>query len=72
MTGYEALANAVVEQAAKDFRAAQRKLREEPENVIARRTLHEIEVFFKSTWFTVLTSVDGPSILKLLKEEKNA
>ena len=33
MTGYNALAIAIIEQAAKDFRAAQRKLRKDPYNL---------------------------------------
>lgn len=69
MTGYEVLANAIIEQAAKDFRAAQRKLRRDPYNVTARRTTRETEVFFCSDWFKVLTHVSGPAILKQLKEE---
>ena len=69
MTGYEVLTNAIIEQAAKDFRAAQRKLRKDPYNIIARRTTRETEVFFYSDWFTVLSRVNGPAILKQLKEE---
>lgn len=71
MTGYNALAIAIIEQAAKDFRAAQRKLRKDPYNIIARRTARETEAFFRSDWFKVLTSVNGPAILKQLKEEFN-
>ena len=71
MTGYEALANAIIEQATKDFRKAQRKLRKDPNSINARRTARETEVFFCSDWFKVLTAVSGPTILKQLKEEFN-
>ena len=69
MSEYEMLANAIIEQAAKDFRAAQKKLEKNPYNVAAQRTVREVEVFFLSDWFKVLTAVNGPMILKMLKEE---
>ena len=69
MTEYEMLANAIIEQAAKDFRAAQKKLKKNPYNVTAQRTIREVEVFFLSNWFKVLTTANGPAILKMLKEE---
>ena len=72
MTDYNALAIAIIEQAVKDFRAALRKLRRDPYNIIARRTAQETKVFFCSDWFEVLTAVNGPAILKQLKEEFNA
>ena len=71
MTGYNALAIAIIEQAAKDFRAAQMKLQIDPYNIKAWRTARETEAFFRSDWFKVLTSVNGPAILKQLKEEFN-
>ena len=69
MTEYEMLANAIIEQAAKDFRAAQKKLKKNPYNVTAQRTIREVEAFFLSNWFKVLTTANGPTILKMLKEE---
>ena len=72
MTEWEALANAIIEQASKDYRAAQRKLRKDPFNEKAQKTIWEVEMFFNSNWFKALTSVSGPVILKQLKEEFNA
>ena len=69
MSEYEMLANAIIEQATKDFRAAQKKLAKNPNNVTAQRTVREVEVFFLSDWFKVLTAVNGPAILKMLREE---
>ena len=69
MNGYEALANAIIEQAAKDYRAARERLFEEPSNQKARRALQDIEEFFGSEWYRTLTTVDGNKILKKLKEE---
>ncbi len=69
MSEYEMLANAIIEQAAKDFRAAQKKLKKNPYSETARRTVRDVEVFFLSDWFRALTTVNGPMILKMLKEE---
>ena len=69
MTEFETLANAIIEQAAKDFRAAQKKLKKNLYNMTAQRTVREVEVFFLSDWFRALTTVSGPMILKMLKEE---
>lgn len=69
MAEWEALANAIIEQAAKDYRAARRKLLKDPYSINALKTVKEVEVFFRSDWFKVLTPVDDPMILKMLKEE---
>ena len=69
MNSYEMLANAIVVQAAKDYRAARRKLLKDPYSINALKTVKEVEVFFRSDWFKVLTPVDGGTILKFLKEE---
>lgn len=72
MSNYETLANAIVVQAAKDYRAARRKLLKDPYSINAQKTVKEVEVFFHSDWFKVLTPVDGGTILKLLEEEFDA
>lgn len=69
MNSYEMLANAIVVQAAKDYRAARRKPLKDPYSINALKTVKEVEVFFRSDWFKVLTPVDGGTILKLLEEE---
>lgn len=69
MSNYETLANAIVVQAAKDYRTARRKLQKNPYSMKALQTVKEVEVFFRSDWFKVLTPVDGGTILKLLEEE---
>lgn len=69
MAEWEALANAIIEQAAVDYRAAWKKLKKNPYNVTAQRTVRGVEAFFHSDWFRSLTTVKGPRILKMLKEE---
>lgn len=69
MNEFQALANAIIEQAAKDYRAARKKLRKNPYHLASMRTIVEVEVFFRSDWFRVLTTVKGDLILKQLEEE---
>ena len=54
MDGYEKLANAIIIQAAKDYRAALRRLRRKPGNKDAQNEKESIERFFRSDWFRAL------------------
>lgn len=56
---YEELANAIVLQAVKDYRLHD----DEP-------TLNEIERFFRSGWFSVLTKLDPECLISKLRKEK--
>ena len=47
---YQALANAIVQNAAEDYRAALKRLDKDPENVIARAEVTELKGFFRSQW----------------------
>lgn len=69
MDAYERLANAIIIQAAKDYRAAKRKLRRKPGNKDAQAEAESIERFFRSDWFRTLTEVDGEMLLRKLNEE---
>ena len=66
---YVRLANAIVLQAVKDWRAARRKLKRKSQNESARIELESCERFFSSDWFTELTDVDGGVLLRKLYEE---
>lgn len=59
MTPYENLANAIVLSAVKDYRRSS-----------SERTMEEIERFFRSNWFRVLTNIDGEWLIKQLRKEK--
>lgn len=69
MDVYEKLANAIILQAVKDWRAARRKLKRKAQNESARIELESCERFFCSEWFMILTNVDGVVILRKLYEE---
>lgn len=59
MNPYENLANAIILQAAKDYRLTDDE-----------QQLHEIERFFRSGWFGVLSKVDPEFLIKELQKEK--
>ena len=59
MTPYENLANAIVLSAVRDYR-----------NSTSKDELQSIERFFRSEWFSVLTSVDAEFLIRTLRQEK--
>ena len=63
---YENLANAIIIQAAKDYRKALRQLRRNPNYVSAAYTKREVEQFFRSQWFHFLTNVDPEYLIEEL------
>ncbi len=66
---YEKLANAIILQAVKDYRAAKKKLKKQPTKKDAEIMVKDTERFFRSDWFTAFTNVDGEVILRKLREE---
>ena len=66
---YERLANAIVIQAADDYRIALKKIKAYPKNKEAISEALELERFFRSGWYSQLTSVDGEYLIRRLKEE---
>ncbi len=66
------LANGIIIKAADDYRLALReidKAKSDNAKVQANRIKVECELFFKSSWFKVLTQADGPAILSALQKE---
>lgn len=73
MNPYEALANAIIVQAARDFREADRLMNASgsPEGRRAEaKKKDRIASFFASEWFRTLTDADGMRILGMLRKEK--
>ena len=66
---YENLANAIILQAANDYRAALRTLERNLKYTPALQDKSEVERFFRSEWYKLLTSVDGETLLRMLREE---
>ena len=65
MSGYEALANAVILQAVRDWRDACRINKSYPENFAEERKRKDIERFFR-----VRTNREGRLLLRKLQEEQ--
>lgn len=72
ITNYENMANAIILQAARDYRMALKSLKANPRNRTAMTDKEEIERFFRSGWFSVLTSVDGEVLIRSLQMEVDA
>lgn len=66
---YENLANAVIAQAAEDYREALKKIKAHPKNKDAIDEALRIESFFRSGWYQTLTFVDGECLIRRLQAE---
>ena len=66
---YERLANAIVLQAASDYRRDLKKLKKNPQNRDVMNDALQIEIFFHSPWYQVLTTVDGEFLLQKFRKE---
>ena len=66
---WQELANAVIVQAAKDYRLAQYRNMKRPEQENTLREIRSLETFFRSKWFAVLSTLDGKRLLRDLREQ---
>lgn len=66
---YERLANAIILQAASDYRRNLKKLKKKPQNREVLNEVMRIEKFFRSSWYQVLTTVDGEFLIEKLRKE---
>jgi hypothetical protein len=69
MGPYECLANAIVLLAVKDYRQALCRCKRHPKKDIYRQDKEWIELFFRSGWFSVLTSLDPEVLIRRLCQE---
>lgn len=65
----ENLAHAIILQAVRDYRDVSKILKKYPKHELSLKMQEEIEDFFLSDWFTVLTKLDGEVLLEKLREE---
>ena len=68
-TRWEELANAIVYQAVIEYRVALKHIQKNARDHEAIGRKRELEIFFKSQWFTELTSIDPYRLMDKLKEE---
>lgn len=66
---YQNLANAIVAQAAQDYLSALKKLKKNPRNRMAMDEAMQLEKFFHSAWYGVLTGVDPDYLIRKLREK---
>ena len=66
---YKELAVAIVLQAVNDYRKALKVLKYSPWNREARSTKREVEQFFRSGWYTSLTSINPRLVMDEIKRE---
>lgn len=71
MDSYTELANAIIIQAVKDYRKALKILKRYPRYELAKAVVAEVEEFFRSDWYRVLTSVDGDMLIRKIRREIN-
>ena len=64
---WESLANAVVLKAVEDYRNALNGKGYDKHT--AAEVVHEVERFFRSHWFAILTKVNGEYLIEKLKKE---
>lgn len=69
MDSYEKLANAIVLQAAKDYRTALKRVARRPKDRDGLATKNECERFFRSSWFGILTGIDPEMLMRKLQME---
>lgn len=69
MEWYEELANAIIIQAVRDYRKALKILHKNPKSVTAMDEAVDYERFFRSRWFSDMTSLSGELLMEKLKEE---
>lgn len=68
-TPYENLANAIVLSAVTDYREALRRWEQHPEKQLYIAEKQSLERFFRSDWFSVLTSLDPEVLISKLMQE---
>lgn len=66
---YTRLANAIILQAVKDYRDANKKLVRGKVNKDAEIEKKEVLGFFRSDWFIALTEIDPEMLIRKLDEE---
>ena len=70
LNGWEALAASIILQAAKDYRKCRKKLQKTPDHPEATKMIRDVEKFFRSRWFSVLSNdLNGAEVLDRLKHE---
>ena len=68
---YEMLAAAIVEQALHDYRIARKNIKKDYDVALARERICDVEKFLKSSWFGILSDLDGRKLFELMEEQED-
>ena len=66
---WENLANAIIAQAAIDYKKILQRLAKQPDNPVLSREQARIERFFQSNWFRMLSDLDGRMLMWKIRME---
>ena len=66
---YEELAQAIILQAVKDYRQTNKRMVIKPDDPKIQNRRAELEKFFLSSWFALLTDLNGKQLLQKLQAE---
>ena len=72
MNEWQELANAIVLQAVKDYKAARRTLRKTPDSKPAKAMIRECNRFFHGRWYEMLTNIDPECLLRSVQGKVKA
>ena len=67
--GWDELAEAIILRAVEDYRHVNSRLQAKPEDDRLQKRKEEIEEFFRSSWFQVLTDLNGRQLLHQIQVE---
>lgn len=69
---YLELAAAIVKTGILDYRAAYRHLLKHPDSKAARDAAEREKKFFYSSWFEMLSEMDGPTLVAMIEQKVKA
>jgi len=72
MDPYQKLADAIILRAVNDYRKLQRAYRQNPNDSDIQMRMKELELFFCSKWYAMLTNLNSEHLMRLLNAEVNA
>ena len=67
---YEKLATSIIEQALRDYRHARRNILQKYDVINSGSRIREIQRFLKSSWFRLLSNLDGEKLIELMENEE--
>ncbi len=67
---YEKLAASIIEQALRDYRHARRNILQKYDVINSGSRIREIQRFLKSSWFRLLSDLDGEKLIELMENEE--